>query len=623
MHPQRPAVVALAPLATAALLLSFLSPAQAAPAPLGVDAAARASHAASGSGRLPSGVGVGVAPSGVTTDPDGTVWETRTRDVTKTRQVVKTRDVPKTRTVTKTRWVNKTRQETRTRTEVRTSTALRLRASASTHAKTLATLKKNTTVKASSTHKSWRKVAVGKRTGWVAKKYLKNVSVKYKATVKYRAKEAYKVTEKYSVKENYTVTERYTVTESYRVQVLPVAAVPSSFTVSGAGWGHGVGMSQYGAQGMAKDGSSSRQILEHYYSPAKLSTSTSYAASDIKVQVLKSATASVSASGGQLRLVKAGKVIASGTGTAAASVGVNPADATKTKQLKVRFNNKDYYGALQVQWQNTRAWTGGPLTTVAVPRANEGTGTVNYRHGVINLDLLGGQVNVINQLRLNDEYLYGLAEMPSSWQGAALQSQAIAGRTYAMRNMASVKSACGCNVYDEVASQKFTGWNKENEGTNASYGKKWVAAVNATLSKVGTAAPTGGQVMTYAGKLIDATYFSSSGGSTRSGKSVWGTDTPYLQPRDDKWALPPFVSSTAWSAAVPQATMAKAFGLKEVLSVKLTFNESKAKNPNADTSNITLTAKDRSGKAVSLSGPSFRSKIGGTRSAWIQAVKAG
>lgn len=621
----RPLIAVLAPLASAALLLSALSPAQAAPLAPGGGVRAGLTTAASG---IINARSASVAPFASVTDPDGTVWETHTRQVTKTRNVVKTRTVVKTRPVTKTRTVTKTRQENRTRTEVRTTAALRLRATPSAKARTLTTLKKNTLVKASTIKQSWRKASVGKRTGWVAKRYLKSAKVNYKATVKYTVKEQYKSTEKYTAQEKYTVTEQYTVTETYRVQVLPAPAVPKSFTVSGAGWGHGVGMSQYGAQGMAKQGFTSEQILEHYYKPAQLTTSASYAASDIKVQLLKAATASVIPTGGQVRLLKAGKIVASGTGTVAASVGVDPADASKTKQLKVRFGAKDYYGPVQLQWQSTRAWSAGPLTTVAVPRANEGSGTVNYRHGVIHVDVLGGQVNVINQLRLNDEYLYGLAEMPSSWESAALQSQAIAGRTYAMRNMTSVKSACACNVYDEVASQKFTGWNKENEGPGASYGKKWVAAVNATLTKASTGVPTAGKVMMYAGKLIDATYFSSSGGSTRSGKAVWGGDTPYLQPRNDAWALPPYVSSTAWSTAVPQATMSKAFGLSNVVSVTLKFNEpknlaDKSKNPDADTSNITLTAKDRAGKSVSLSGSSFRSKIGGTRSAWIQAVKAG
>src|SRR5438445_10924054 len=49
------------------------------------------------------------------------------------------------------------------------------------------------------------------------------------------------------------------------------------FLFSGHGWGHGVGMSQYGAYGYAQHGSTFQQILSHYYpgttlGPARVST---------------------------------------------------------------------------------------------------------------------------------------------------------------------------------------------------------------------------------------------------------------------------------------------------------------------------------------------------------------
>ncbi|MFD6135155.1 hypothetical protein ACFWEK_07155, partial [Isoptericola sp. NPDC060257] len=48
------------------------------------------------------------------------------------------------------------------------------------------------------------------------------------------------------------------------------AAVPSSFTLTGSGFGHGVGMPQYGAYQMARQGSASWSILQHYYSGGKV-----------------------------------------------------------------------------------------------------------------------------------------------------------------------------------------------------------------------------------------------------------------------------------------------------------------------------------------------------------------
>ena len=40
---------------------------------------------------------------------------------------------------------------------------------------------------------------------------------------------------------------------------------PASFTFSGGGWGHGVGMSQWGAKGMADNGFTYKEILTHYF----------------------------------------------------------------------------------------------------------------------------------------------------------------------------------------------------------------------------------------------------------------------------------------------------------------------------------------------------------------------
>ena len=45
-------------------------------------------------------------------------------------------------------------------------------------------------------------------------------------------------------------------------------SVPESFAISGSGWGHGLGMSQYGAYGMALDGKTAPEIISHYYQGA-------------------------------------------------------------------------------------------------------------------------------------------------------------------------------------------------------------------------------------------------------------------------------------------------------------------------------------------------------------------
>ena len=125
-----------------------------------------------------------------------------------------------------------------------------------------------------------------------------------------------------------------------------------------------------------------------------------------------------------------------------------------------------------------------------------------------------------------EEYLIGvlLGEMPMDFDMEALKSQAVVARTYTLRRNSTapkhqggavcMESAC-CQSYCAAENYKAYG------GTEASV-KKAIDAVAATK----------GQVLTYNGMLIEATYFSCSGGRTEDALSVWGTDIPYLQAVD-------------------------------------------------------------------------------------------
>ena len=383
--------------------------------------------------------------------------------------------------------------------------------------------------------------------------------------------------------------------------------VPATFAISGAGWGHGVGMSQYGAQGMAKAGSGAAAILEHYYAPARTATTTALASSDIRVQLLSTTASTITPSGGRLRILDGSARLA----TTSSPVSLKLVNGKVVATMGSETHTVD--GALTVQWEGTRHWPGAVVGTVSVPNANGGSAAGTYRHGQIEVSVLGGKLNLVNQLRMNDEYLYGLAEMPSSWEPAALQAQAIAGRTYAMRNMATLKSACGCNVYDEVASQKFTGWGKENEGGGVS-GAKWKAAVDATQTKA-SGIPTSATVVKYNGYLIDAVYFSSSGGMTRTAQSVWGNPHAYLQSRGDAYSVSPLSGNPnrAWAYTATQSKMATAFGIGDIVSVSV------AKNADLTVSSATATAAN--GETRTITGAKFRASLP-TKSAWITGVSA-
>lgn len=136
----------------------------------------------------------------------------------------------------------------------------------------------------------------------------------------------------------------------------------------------------------------------------------------------------------------------------------------------------------------------------------------NEKEITIDLQMPDGKVQ---KMKL-ETYILGvvLAEMPASFEPAALQAQAVAARTYTLRekrheNADICTDHTCCQAYCAPAS--YTG------------GK-------AALEKVRTAVKaTEGQVLTYQGKLIEATYFSCSGGRTEEALAVWGQAVPYLQ----------------------------------------------------------------------------------------------
>lgn len=384
--------------------------------------------------------------------------------------------------------------------------------------------------------------------------------------------------------------------------------VPSQFTINGSGFGHGVGMSQYGAQGMAKEGKNAKTILEYYYNPAKLESTTTHANADIKVQILAGVTTStITPKDGSLRVKAGGTTIQTAKKLTITQSGNKRVYAYDGKKHTASSSYET------IEWQNTRAWNSGTKNTVvSVDKANGGSGAVSYRHGKILVNSLNKKLNLVNQVRMNDEYLYGLAEMPSSWEPAALSSQAIAGRTYAMRNMSSLKTACGCHVYDEVKSQKFIGWNKENEGTNAQWGKRWKSAVDKTLTRNSNKTVKNAQVMKHKGGYIDAVYSSSSNGKTQASKDMWGGDLPYLKSRNDAWSTGTHNPNRTWNVKASQSKMSQAFGLKNIVSVSLSKNSSGYVSK--------ATAKDKNGKTKSLTGAQMRSAFG-LKSTGITSIK--
>ena len=122
-----------------------------------------------------------------------------------------------------------------------------------------------------------------------------------------------------------------------------------------------------------------------------------------------------------------------------------------------------------------------------------------------------------------EEYITAvvLCEMPAKFESEALKAQAVVARTYTLRksenggkhNNAALCVDSGC-CQGFLTPQEYLERGGEKELLN-----KVISAVE----------DTAGQVLIYDGELIDATYFSCSGGQTEDAKAVWGAEVPYLQ----------------------------------------------------------------------------------------------
>lgn len=151
------------------------------------------------------------------------------------------------------------------------------------------------------------------------------------------------------------------------------------------------------------------------------------------------------------------------------------------------------------------------------------TATEETRAGKETLWVLSKEGGV-EQMELED-YLTGvvLSEMPADFHEEALRAQAVVARTYVMKRMETGKHDDAAVCMESSCCQ---GYRSPAEYMDA-------GGREASVEKVRQAvADTTGQVLLYEGELIDATYFSCSGGSTEAAVAVWGTDVPYLQAVD-------------------------------------------------------------------------------------------
>lgn len=354
-------------------------------------------------------------------------------------------------------------------------------------------------------------------------------------------------------------------------------SVPASFSIVGSGFGHGVGMSQWGSYAMAQEGMDAASILTHYFT----GTTVTPVPDDMNIRVnllyvvpsIKLRTQPIDADGGTIELTIGSNVV---TGTKADTftfdvrgglVGVTRTAGGTTTDL----GTADKIG---VRWAGTRtpgtAAGGATLLNMTGPKLSLDSPGHRYRYGSVEITPIvtseGTGLNAINAVRLHDEYLYGISEVSSSWPAASLQAQVIAARSYALAKVnAGIRKACNCHLDDGMgpfSDQTFTGWSK----ASAAKGNRWLDAVNGTL-----ASETTGQALLGAdGKPVKAFYTASTGGMTTSSKDQWGGDLPYAQTVDDHWSLTDANPDKSWTVTLTQVRAQQIFGMAAVQSVAVT-----------------------------------------------------
>jgi stage II sporulation protein D len=289
------------------------------------------------------------------------------------------------------------------------------------------------------------------------------------------------------------------------------AAASPVFVLKGHGWGHGVGLSQYGALGRAADNKDYKQILAFYYDGTNIGTT-----SQSKIRVLLT-------EGRSSVTLRSSEDFKVGDKTLAR---LTDWKVVPTNDGKVRVVGK------------------GRLASPATAKPGAGILRIDglrYR-GNLKISNRSGSLAVVNNVGLQS-YLYSVVprEMPSSWPLEALKAQAVAARGYAVR----AARADWYDIYDDTRDQVYGGLDY---GSGEDPGS--TAAVQGTA----------GEVLKSGGNVISAYFSSSNGGRTAASADTWGGTLPYLVSKADSYDLNASNPNRNWTAVVSPRSLQNRLG---------------------------------------------------------------
>ena len=363
-----------------------------------------------------------------------------------------------------------------------------------------------------------------------------------------------------------------------RPEVLDVGRLAPDVDIHGGGWGHGVGMSQWGAYAMAREGHTGAEILDHYYPGTTLTDVAELRPSRVRVSMGQgrgSSRVTVPSDQPALRWYACTPTTGGQPGEVDGCGGFVEQEPGSTVRVVPREG-----GGLSIErlaGQNGAAgndgharhgsgagaddWLPWASTARGLARADHGEAMIladseaasprHYRFGHRDVLAHQGGLTVVQDVDSVEHYLRGLAEVPNAWGAdgpGALEAQVIAGRTYALGQLRSTPApGCSCDLLATALNQVFTG----EENMLGGGGHYWQDAISATE----------GQVLTYQGELAQAFYSSSHGlGRSEAVEDSWAygtTPVPYLRSVEDPWsAALPGNSRANWTATADNAALA-------------------------------------------------------------------
>lgn len=352
-------------------------------------------------------------------------------------------------------------------------------------------------------------------------------------------------------------------------------------TFVGAGWGHGVGLSQFGAYGASRDGWSVAQIMSHFYKGSSIGVMGEggvAAAEPLWVNLERDVSSLV--------LVAHETNLAPPEPVVVTRGNEDPWELGKDHRLLIDWDEAAGTCALEIQdpWGATLdtpgpgpcnfditwdGWVDKPSRKIEIEGCEQMDWNLGaerpceYARGDLHLRVGPGGMDLTVELDI-DDYVLGISEMPYYWAESggleALKAQAIAARSYARElqidrdEPGNNRCAAWCDVRDTTWDQRYIGWGHAGTGID-----QWIEAVETTAGQVVTHpdAPNDGVVRAY--------YSSSSGGATENVEEIWKAwDSPveYWSSADDHWALDSSLNNNAsWTAEFDADFVAGKFGL--------------------------------------------------------------